>query len=251
MKDYCYTIHKEGRQTIQRQTFEGIGTIIICENRGAKCAEVAAMTEYGNYCFRWEDTSDICMVLRSTDDYLMDKLLDGHGEKRVMDAEATSENVRRDARLKISEGADRALERCANRGRSADVDERVGTGLGGRETPLRIPLQRGRLPVHGTGAASHSPEREGAGSHAGSSAALKGAGMNEQSDLCAVRTPKAPAMAQKMPEADAAGRTFAKRLYHSYGGCSRSGGADVHGSFLRMVAWALLKERGLPECKRQ
>lgn len=113
MKDYCYTIHKEGRQTIQRQTFEGIGTIIICENRGAKCAEVAAMTEYGNYCFRWEDTSDICMVLRSTDDYLMDKLLDGHGEKRVMDAEATSENVRRDARLKISEGADRALERCA------------------------------------------------------------------------------------------------------------------------------------------
>lgn len=91
MTDYRYTIHKEGRQLIQRQVFDHVGTVIICENRAAKVANVTAMTVYGNYCYQWDETSDIGMVLRSTNDYLMDKFLDGHGEKRVLDVDATIE----------------------------------------------------------------------------------------------------------------------------------------------------------------
>ena len=93
MKDYRYTIHREGRQLLQRQVFEGVGSVMICENRAAKIADVAAMTVYGNYCYHWDCTSDIGMVLRSSDDYLMDKFLDGHGEKRVLDIDATVDAI--------------------------------------------------------------------------------------------------------------------------------------------------------------
>jgi hypothetical protein len=93
MEDYRYTIQKERRQLIQRQNFDHVGTVIICENRTAKVAEVAAMTIYGNYCYQWDSTKDIVSVLRATDDYLMDKFLDGHGEKRTLNMETTMEAI--------------------------------------------------------------------------------------------------------------------------------------------------------------
>jgi hypothetical protein len=88
MRDYQYTIHREGRQIIQRQVIDHVGVIILCENRAAKVLDIAAMTEHGNYCYHWDSTAEGVTLLKATDDYLMDKLLAGHDERRVLDLEA-------------------------------------------------------------------------------------------------------------------------------------------------------------------
>ncbi|MEG0767799.1 MAG: hypothetical protein RR482_08790, partial [Clostridia bacterium] len=67
MQDYRYTIHKEGKQITQRQVIDNVGIVIISENRAAKVADVAAMTEYGNYCYHFDATDNVAMLLRSAD----------------------------------------------------------------------------------------------------------------------------------------------------------------------------------------
>lgn len=100
-RDYHYTITREGSQTIQRQTFENAGIVIIIENPAAKAADVAAMTEWGNYCYHFDSCHDVCKLLKSTDDYLMEKFVGGHGEKRELDVSATISAVTEQLRTKV------------------------------------------------------------------------------------------------------------------------------------------------------
>jgi len=93
MQDNKYTIQRTGRMIIQRQVIDHVGVIIICENRAAKVLDIAAMTEYGNYCYHWDATSEGVGLLKATDDYLMGKFLSGHDERRVMDWEATTHGL--------------------------------------------------------------------------------------------------------------------------------------------------------------
>lgn len=93
MQDNKYSIQRTGRMLMQRQVIEHVGVMIICENRAAKVLDVAAMTEYGNYCYHWDACGEGVSLLKATDDYLMEKFLSGHDEKRVLDWEATSRGL--------------------------------------------------------------------------------------------------------------------------------------------------------------
>lgn len=93
MQDYKYTIQRTGRMLMQRQVIDHVGVIIICENRAAKVLDIAAMTEYGNYCYHWDATSEGVGLLKATDDYLMEKFLTGHDERRVLDWDETFQGL--------------------------------------------------------------------------------------------------------------------------------------------------------------
>lgn len=110
MQDYRYTIHREGKQITQRQVIDNVGVIIISENRAAKVADVAAMTEYGNYCYHFDATDNIAVLLRSTDDYLMDRFLGGHDEHRVLDGKETVKQM--DRRLIMADKQRHELAGC-------------------------------------------------------------------------------------------------------------------------------------------
>ena len=110
MQDYRYTIHKEGKQITQRQVIDNVGVIIISENKTAKVADVAAMTEYGNYCYHFDCMTSVAELLRSPDDYLMDRFLAGHDEHRVLDGKETVHRMY--GRVIMMEKQERELLNC-------------------------------------------------------------------------------------------------------------------------------------------
>lgn len=103
-------IFKEGKQITQRQVIDNVGVIIISENRAAKVADVAAMTEYGNYCYHFDATDNVAALMRSADDYLMDRFLSGHDEHHVLDGKETVRNMER--RLVMEDKQRKELLNC-------------------------------------------------------------------------------------------------------------------------------------------
>ncbi|MDD3410302.1 MAG: hypothetical protein PHY12_05795 [Eubacteriales bacterium] len=110
MQDYRYTIHKEGKQIIQRQVIDNLGVIIITENRAAKVADVVAMTDYGNYCYHFDCASSVSELMRSADDYLMDRFLTGHDEIRILNVPQTVRTI--DRRFHLDPKARKELAEC-------------------------------------------------------------------------------------------------------------------------------------------